>query len=861
MSTDIPDDLDLESPPYLDPAEGEGVPVAPPDPPLIAFRAALKRYDGARLLEIHSATGGADLGGKATRLPDAIADRLAEPRASDRLVASLPFGARMALGLFALAETTTWPAPGMALSLRLLGVDPAPALRRLVEVGLVAVKVGDGFDVVVDFDHALGPQRSQTTLLAHPSGLNAARTLLPESRRRIDPEPEPTPEVAPPAEDALLGTETDAGDAPELAEPELAEPVGPAEPVELPPPPEPVYEELLTEVEAGAIRQVRESDGLEPILRLAAAWQRIDEGAIRQTQQGTYFKRDRERLEDDLVLAGPIADAIEPLPDMPLLWVAMARAVGLVLAESGTDRLVAADPEFWDDNAVHLPQMVATRWLALRDWHEQLGMRGEGGTNDLSIPFLRPPALLWLATRAEDAWVALDDLAQLWNDLAPGWDRPILAPQGQLDLPRGADVLAAILLGPSYQLGLVRTAEETTTGRRVVQLTPLGRYALALGPPPPPRATFDHFLLAQPNFEMIAYRQGLTPRLIGQFSRFARWSQVGAALELKLTPDSVYRGLEGGLTTEAMLGRLAKHSARPLPAGVAEAMRTWADRRDRVTYFGSTTLVEFATGADLEAALKVWPAPAAGKPAPSRVSDRLLLVEDEGAIPFTRFRMVGSRDYRRPPETCVDVEGDGVTLSLDLSRSDLLVDAELARFADEIPSPRAGGRDSAATVSPRRWFEVSPKSLARAASNGMTIAQMSRWFEQRTGEAVPAAVRLLLHAADPQVEPFATRRPVVMTTPTPELLDGLLQHPATGAYLDERLGPTAVMIPDDAVADLRAALATLGLTLGEIGAAPPKPAPLPAPRPAPAAPPAPSTSKAPASKAIRPAPKPKRNPG
>ena len=67
---------------------------------------------------------------------------------------------------------------------------------------------------------------------------------------------------------------------------------------------------------AGPVRQVREADGLEPILRLAAVWQRVDEAPLRQTQQGTLYKRDRERLEDDPVLAGPIADALEPLPDM-----------------------------------------------------------------------------------------------------------------------------------------------------------------------------------------------------------------------------------------------------------------------------------------------------------------------------------------------------------------------------------------------------------------------------------------------------------------------------------------------------------------------------------------------------------------
>src|SRR6185312_15767660 len=136
--------------------------------------------------------------------------------------------------------------------------------------------------------------------------------------------------------------------------------------------------------------------------------------------------------------------------------------------------------------------------------------------------------------------------------------------------------------------------------------------------------------------------------------------------------------------------------------------------------------------------LGLWPE--TGRVAPVRITDRLLLVEDEGSIPFSRFRMAGSRDYRRPAEACVDVEYDGVTLSLDLGRSDLLVDAELVRFADErVSQPRP---------------DVSPGSLARAAENGLTVSQMSRWFQQRTGGEMPSAIRLLLHAATPGITPF-----------------------------------------------------------------------------------------------------------
>ncbi len=169
------------------------------------------------------------------------------------------------------------------------------------------------------------------------------------------------------------------------------------------------------------------------------------------------------------------------------------------------------------------------------------------------------------------------------------------------------------MLGAAYPLGLVRAAEEQGSRRRVVQLTPLGRYVLALGPTPPPRTTFEHFLFVQPNFEVIAYRQGLTPQLVGWLSRFAWWSQIGAALELKLTRESIVHGLDTGSTPEAILERLTRHTQRPLPPGVIDAVRNWATRRERVTYYAAATLIEFGStrragrGPGILAGRRRWP--------------------------------------------------------------------------------------------------------------------------------------------------------------------------------------------------------------------------------------------------------------
>ncbi|WZO97631.1 hypothetical protein EP7_004673 [Isosphaeraceae bacterium EP7] len=755
-----------------------GAAPTPAEPPMIAFRSALRRYPARLLIGVLQKIGVEPLPGNAIVAQlDLLIESLDTPEILRPLVDGLDHGPRLALSLIALGEEPRWPFAGLSHALAALGVKPRETIRTLVERGLLAAMVGQDAPPIDDLGGLIeGTSTATLSLRAHPGALALARTILPE----------------------------------------------PALPAGI-----------------NRVRQVRETDALEPILRLAALWQRMEEAPLRQTQQGMLYKRDRERVEDDPTLAGPIADALEPLPDMAPLWLTLALATGLAERDAAGERISAAKPEFWDDNAFHLSQMVATRWLALRDWSELAGRKSDEAPLEPASPYLRISLLLWLATVPEGDWVALDDLSTQLGRIYPTWDRALLVepPAPLLTLPparvtgkyskankaaAGPAVVAApveretvevgtleaVLLGAAYQFGLLRAAEEEETGRRVVQLSALGRYVLALGPPPEGRAVFEHFLYVQPNFEIIAYRQGLTPGLIGRLSRFLLWTRVGAALELKLTPESVYRGLEGGLAPDSMVREMAEHSQRALPPGVADSVRTWSVRRDKVTYHAATTLIEFATVDDLDAALGLWEAE--GRKAPARVAERMLLVEDETTIPFQRFRMAGSRDYRRPPESCVEVAGDGVTLTLDLARSDLLIDAELARFADEIPAdPPSPGSGTGL----RRRFVVSRKSLARAVEQGATPQALARWFSDRTGGEVPASIRLLLHAANPEPGALSTSRPLILRTRSSELLDGLAQHPSTAPLLGERLGPTAVEVAEPLIESLYAALSAIGLTL------------------------------------------------
>jgi hypothetical protein len=189
-----------------------------------------------------------------------------------------------------------------------------------------------------------------------------------------------------------------------------------------------------------------------------------------------------------------------------------------------------------------------------------------------------------------------------------------------------------------------------------------------------------------------------------------------------------------------------------------------------------------------------------------RIADRLAVVASEEAIDFRHFRLSGTRDYALPPDRCVSVEPDGVTLTVDLARSDLLLETELPRFAE----PLGGG-----TVNGRRQYRLTPASLAAAREQGMNATVLEGWFQQRTGQPLTAAARLLLTGARSPAPRL--RRHLVLHVASAELADGLLQWPQTRALIADRLGPTALVVEEDLLDELRRRLVEAGIVLGEPG--------------------------------------------
>lgn len=528
--------------------------------------------------------------------------------------------------------------------------------------------------------------------------------------------------------------------------------------------------------ESTALAPARQADGLEWPLRLAAVWQQVNTDPVRLTQGNTLFKRDLLRLQGDAVLAAPPVDQVAPIADSGVLALLWARAADLLTERDGALE-ARAFPSTWDGPLAPLLAEFVQAMPLVEPWDPVAGYAPT--ENGLSPT---PTAGLLALLLARD-FVAPGAVAEwLWSH-HPSW-AGVIPPESTSD--KGSGWVRGYLLGVAYPLGIVEISGE------LVRLSALGRHLLFGDPEPPAQPTFPQTLMVQPNAEILAYRQGLTPSLIASLTRFAAWKGIGPACTLELTPEQTYRGLESGLTLPMIVQTLNRHGTRPVPAGVADLLQRWASKRERITCFASAVLVEFSTPAELDAAV------ARGVVA-LRLTDRIGMTADGREPSLSNLRLVGNRDYESKPQKCLAVGDDGVTLTVDVPQADLLLEAELKQLAEPLPVEQNGAQR----------FRLTPGSLRRALDSGRTLAELDSWFAERSGAPLSAAGRLLFLGS--QLPSPRAERLLVVRVPTADIADGLMQWPGTRALIAERLGPLAVSVSEDEFDAFRAALKEVGV--------------------------------------------------
>lgn len=527
-----------------------------------------------------------------------------------------------------------------------------------------------------------------------------------------------------------------------------------------------------------------EEDGFEWLIRVAVASQIVGDGSVRLTQQGTLFKRDIQRFQSDARLASPFVAHTVELPDSGLLALEWAIATGL-LDNDGSELRSHNDPDMWKRT---LAQSLVALWRAfftIERWSPHDGYRTAEETNDFASIALGS-FLLLRAIPAKD-WMQAETAGEYLLERHPSWI-------ALLRNKREAAVqwLKALWLGAGVPLRLIEATQ--IDGGWWFRLGDLGRHLLRGGPLPNLSHEFRQTLVMQPNGELVVFRQGLTPALIGALTRFANWKTIGSACTMELTAESVYRGLETGLMLGDIQRLLEQHGTRSIPANVVDSLQRWSSKRERITVYSSATLLEFTSADDLEAAFSRGLVV-------TKITDRIGLAASGEEIDYRHFRLLGNRDYEARPQKCVTFDADGVTFTVDATQSDLLLEAELSRLADPLPHDSPG----------QRRYALTPDTLRRVREQGWTISELEQWALDRSESPLSSSARLLFSGSGGTAGAY--RKRLVVTLPSAIVTDGIEQWPPVSALVEERLGPRMIAVAEEKLPLLIERLHNIGVDL------------------------------------------------
>jgi hypothetical protein len=322
------------------------------------------------------------------------------------------------------------------------------------------------------------------------------------------------------------------------------------------------------------------------------------------------------------------------------------------------------------------------------------------------------------------------------------------------------------------------------------------------GEPPRSSSSIEKSLFIQPNLEGIFYRQGLTAANLAKIVRLLKFTAIGPVIQGRLDEVWMRRMFASSFKLERLLNELAELSAVPIAGSVLETVRTWAGKSDRIRVYKSAILLETVDPEDRPDLIARFGTDNPTEP----VGDSWLIVADEEHIPFKGLRIVAQQDQARDPLQCVRPIGDGTTLEVDSTKSDLALEPQLNRFTR--PSNSVGQQSHEASVSSSlRFYSIDMGSLAKAVEQGVTSEWIESFFQKRSGEPTPASVALLWKCTElsarsssetsrinsPEIQ---LERILVLTCEDQTIIDGLLKLNSTSNLLGRQLGPHSVQVKE-----------------------------------------------------------------
>ncbi len=304
--------------------------------------------------------------------------------------------------------------------------------------------------------------------------------------------------------------------------------------------------------------------------------------------------------------------------------------------------------------------------------------------------------------------------------------------------------LRQLLSEPLSWLGLVAIGRDKTNQVVAFRLSPLGAHLLGLTTELAVEAdetAGEKPLVIQPNFEILAYTEPHHLQTLYQLERFATRERAERVAHYKLDRESVYRGLQDGLSATQMREFLERHSRSGVPQNIAYSLNDWESLWESQTIRTSATIIEADTENEMDAFMASLPEGGATRLAPlwAVVEPRYL----EAARTFLATKSARAFDYSIETEQAFSTN-ENLEIVAPKGNLDLWLRSKLEGFADEIPASTTAAR-----------FQITRESVARAAKIGVKAENILKFLQTTGTPPIPANVALTLRGWGGEIKPVA----------------------------------------------------------------------------------------------------------
>jgi hypothetical protein len=570
------------------------------------------------------------------------------------------------------------------------------------------------------------------------------------------------------------------------------------------------------------VKSTMKRSSAEVALDLWHVAEALNEMTSWQLVQGDMLsKGSRNKLQKLVAMTSAEQDPLAP-PDPQALYYEVLHqmscldfrkhALNVAILEKASRLPPAAQAWFW-----------VRAWLDMALWQDGLGVVPDRDDRDGSVRI--PPAnlfraktlLVWSLCRVAASnvdWLDLEDfLRRFWlatrNDFGsfywggyswdPDFKRVRVRDESLKDdqrifsywLAKEGTWAANAMMVTLVALGLVERGH--SAGERAghcFRLTDVGRIVFGAPESEVPREIANaRFLTVQPNHEILAYLDTADSSQVSLLTRFTdRTSGAGGRVQMfAMRRETVYRGLESGLTSESIRQFLADQSRTPVPENVIRSLSEWSGKRESLVLRQHVTLALTPDGSHL---------PEAHAPARALGPACVILPamsSNQAQVKFPDWKVF---DHAAPFPATARVDERGV---IHIERIDSVARILLSRIAE---------------LSGEGW-QITRPSVARARQLGMNFEQILVELRLHLAHDIPP----LLSTA---IQNWAGRAPAVyvgkvlmLQVPRPDACQAILTSKAFEPLMTGYLPPNWFFIRDDKAAETKRLLRDLGFSLSD----------------------------------------------